>query len=535
MRHMVMAFTLLVSMLAMTLPAAAQSLPGSLVSIPASDGYQLQAYVAVPSGSGPFPLVVMPSSWSESDTEYVGEANKLAGDGFIVISYSSRGFGLGCSLSPQCGYIDIDGPLTVGDASMVIDWALQNTPADPNEIGISGISYGGGTSLLAAENDPRIKAVAALSSWADLLASLDANRTASSQAIGLLSFASYLGKPGALMRQVNRDVLASDYDAAVEAVLSDSATPGRSAINNVAAINANGPAVLLANAFEDSLFVPSQLVNFYNRLSVPKMMLLAHGDHTTAEMGGAMGFPNEIYAAVNDWFEHYLKGVQNGIDTQLPVQLKSQTGAWSTFANWNAAQQGAVTYNLTQPKGLFGILPTGSLTTGGGGNWQYGITGGYLTTATTGVALVSGALTGFLQLPPPVELVLVNRSNAGVWTGPVFTQTQNLMGMPSLQVTVTPSANQLTLIAYLYSVNASTGIGQLITWKPYSLRNVPVGVPQTVSMNLEATNWQIGAGNQLALVIGTSDIRYAGVTPMGSAVSFSASASTPSTLTVSLH
>ena len=533
MRYVAMAFIWLVAMLAE--PAMAQSLPGALVSIPTPDGYQLQAYVAVPSGSGPFPLVVMPSSWSESDTEYVGEANRLASDGFVVISYSSRGFGLGCSLSPQCGYIDIDAPLTVGDASTVIDWALQNTPADPNKIGISGISYGGGTSLLAAERDPRIKAVAALSSWADLLASLDANRMASSQAIGLLSFASYLGKPGTLMQQVNADVLAFDYDGAVQLVQNDPATPGRSAINNVAAINTNRPAVLLANAFEDSLFVPSQLVNFYNRLSVPKLLLFTHGDHTTAEMGGAMGFPNEIYTAVNDWFEHYLKGAQNGIDTQPPVQLKSQAGVWSTFADWNGVQQGSVTYNLTQPKGLFGILPTGSLSTGPGGTWQYGITGGYPTTATTGVALVSGALTGFLQLPPPVALALVSRSNAGVWTGPTLTQTRSLLGMPSLQITVTPGANRLTVIAYLYSVNASTGIGQLITWKPYSLRNVPVGMPQTINMNLEATDWEIATGNQLALVIDTADIRYAGVTPLGSVVSFSSSAAMPSTLTVSLH
>src|ERR1700756_4147614 len=83
MRYVAMMFTLLVSMLAIAMPAFAQSLPGSLVSIPTSDGYQLQAYVAVPSGGGPFPLVVMPSSWSESDVEYIGEANKLARDGFI--------------------------------------------------------------------------------------------------------------------------------------------------------------------------------------------------------------------------------------------------------------------------------------------------------------------------------------------------------------------------------------------------------------------------------------------------------------------
>jgi predicted acyl esterase len=533
MRHTAVLLGLLASVIATA--ATAQSLPGTLVSIPTPDGYQLQAYVAVPTGKGSFPLVVMPSSWGASDTEYVGEANLLANDGYVVISYSSRGFGTGCSLNPECGYIDIAGPLTVGDVSTVIDWALANTPSNPNEIGVSGISYGAGTSLLAAENDPRIKAVASMSTWADLVASLDANQTPSQQGIGLLSFASYLGKPGSLMAQVNTEVLADNFAGAVQVVVNDPNTPGRSPITNVANINANGPAVFVANDFEDSLFVPSQLINFYNQLTVPKMMMFSHGDHTTAELTGAAGLPNEVYAAVNAWFDHYLKGINNGINTQQPVQLKSQTDVWSTFANWNAVQQGAVTYNLTQPVSC-GLLYqcTGSLSSGSGGNWQYGVTGGYLTAATTGVAFVSGALTGYLDLPPAVALSLVNRWNVGAWVGPTVAQTQNLMGMPALQVTVTPTTNQLTLIAYLYDLNSS-GIGQLITWKPYTITHAAVGVPQTITMNLEATDWQVNPGDQLALVIGTDDLRYAGVTPVGSDVTFSASTAVPSTLTVSFH
>ncbi|MBE1160537.1 X-Pro dipeptidyl-peptidase [Dyella sp. 7MK23] len=522
-------------MLALAVPAAAQTLPGTSTSIPTPDGYQLQAYVAVPSGSGPFPLVVMPSSWGENYTEYVGEANALAGDGYVVISYSSRGFGTLCGLNPHCGYIDIDGPLTIGDVSTVIDWALSNTPSNPQAIGVSGISYGAGTSLLAAEHDTRIKAVASMSTWADLVASLDANQTPSQQGIGLLSFASYLGKPGALMAQVNTDVLADNFAGAVQAVQNDPNTPGRSPINAVAQLNANGTAVFVANAYEDSLFVPSQLINFYNQLTVPKRMMFSHGDHTTAELAGAFGFPNEIYSAVNAWFDHYLKGVDNGIDTQPPVQLKSQTGTWSTFADWNAVQQGAVTYQLTKPVSC-GLLYqcTGSLSTGTGGGWQYGITGGYLTAATTGVAFVSGALTGYLDLPPSVALSLVNRWNAGVWVSPAATQAQSLMGMPALQLTVTPTSNRLTLIAYLYDINAS-GIGQLITWKPYTLNNAAVGVSQTIGIQLEATDWQMKQGDQLALVIGTNDLRYAGVTPLNSDVTFSASTAVPSTLTVSFH
>ncbi len=533
MRKFASLFTLFVLAMTMVLPTSAQTLPGSIQSIATPDGFQLGAYVSVPTGhgSGPFPLIVMPSSWGISYIEYVGQANVLANDGYIVVSYSSRGFDTFCGINPSCGYIDIAGPLTVGDVSTVIDWALAHTPADPNKIGVSGISYGAGTGLLAAEHDPRIKAVAAMSGWANLGASLDANQTPSAQGIGVLSLDSYLGKPGPLVQQMNQDVLAGNFEGAIQTVLPVAAI--RDPSSTIAQLNTNHPAVFLANDFEDSLFVPSQLISFYNQLTVPKMIMFSHGDHATAEELGAVGLPNEVYAAATNWFDHYLKGVDNGVNTQPPVQLKSQTNIWSSYANWNAVQQGAVTYNLTQPSGA--LFPTGSLSSSASNSWQYGIIGGYPTTATSGVAMLSGVLTGYLQLPPAVELATIFRANAAVWTGPVFTRTQNVIGLPSLQITVTPSTPQLTLVAYLYSVDPWTGLGELISQKPYTLLNATPGVPQIIDMNLEATNWEIDAGRQLALVIDTADLRYAGVTPLNSHVTFGSSAASPSTLTVSLH
>lgn len=150
--------------------------------IPGWDGAQMGALVLVPQGqgAGPFPLIVMPASWSLPNLEYLGRATQLASDGYVVVSYTSRGFW------DSAGQIDIAGPDTVEDVSAVIDWALAHTPANPNAIGASGISYGAGISLLAAERDPRIKAVAALSGWADLEASLYSNRTVSQQGVGLL-------------------------------------------------------------------------------------------------------------------------------------------------------------------------------------------------------------------------------------------------------------------------------------------------------------------------------------------------------------
>jgi predicted acyl esterase len=520
-----------------SLPVAAQGLPGSLQSIPTPDGYQLQAYVSVPTGSGPFPVIVMPSSWGVSYAEYVGEANNLANDGYIVVSYSSRGFGAFCAIESTCGYIDIAGPLTVGDVSTVISWALAHTPANPVEIGVSGISYGAGTSLLAAENDSRIKAVASMSTWADLVASLDANQTPSAQGIFLLSLASYDGKPGALMQQVNNYVLAANYSGAVQAVLADPNTPERSPVTHVAQLNANGPAVFIANAFEDSLFPPDEVVDFYNQLTVPKYLMLEHGDHATDELLGALGFSNDVYSAATAWFDHYLKGVDNGIDTQPPVQMKSQTNVWNGYADWSVVESGNVTYNLTNPNfNLFtNLTSTGSLSTGSGGNWNYTMySPATETIANSGIALISGALTQW-GAPVTTSLPLVPRLFDTVWTGPTLSQTRYLTGTPDLRITVTPSTSQLSLYAYLYSVNPSTGMAQLMSWKPYTINGATPGVPQTLNLRMEATDWELDAGQQLALVVGSLDLRYDGVTPAGSAITLSGSNGTPSTLSVSLH
>ncbi|MGC1548162.1 MAG: hypothetical protein WA777_06500 [Rhodanobacter sp.] len=62
-----------------------------------------------------------------------------------------------------------------------------------------------------------------------------------------------------------------------------------------------------------------------------------------------------------------------------------------------------------------------------------------------------------------------------------------------------------------------------------------MNVPQTMGIRMEATDWEMDPGQELALVIGTVDLRYAGVTPVGSGVTFSTSTASPSTLTVSLH
>src|SRR3954463_3208767 len=99
MRRLVVALAVLVASvgLAPVPTQAAEVAAGFSTSyqrIPGAGGTEIGAVVLTPTGqgAGPFPLVVMPSSWGVPNLEYVGQGSKLATAGFQVISYSSRGF-----------------------------------------------------------------------------------------------------------------------------------------------------------------------------------------------------------------------------------------------------------------------------------------------------------------------------------------------------------------------------------------------------------------------------------------------------------
>jgi len=484
--------------------------------IPGAGGIEIGAVVLTPTGQGdgPFPLVVMPSSWGVPNVEYVGQGAKLATAGFQVISYSSRGFW------DTGGGIDIAGPPTVADVSKVIDWADQHTPADTERVAAVGISYGAGTSLLAAAQDPRITAVGALSGWADLIRSLNPNETVSLQAVaGLLALGNVTGRPGPEMASLQTKFVTGDFDGAIGEA--KQLAPVRSAATVVDQINARRPAVFLANAFEDSIFPPTQYTDFFTALTGPKRLLLAHGDHATPEASGAVGLPNETWSELAGWLRHYLTGTDNGADTEAPVQLKSQRGVWRGYPSWSAVGQERTSY-LTKA----GVLQAKEST-----GWSRTIGAGVPTVADSGVALLSGALQGLLSIPTGVVTPLVDRTFAGVWSGPAFDRPTVVNGSPKAHLTVKPSAASTSLFAYLYDVDA-LGVGSLISHKPYTLRGATPGKAVPLDVRLEATSWEVPAGHHLVLVVDTVDPRYLGRSVLGSTVTFSSPVGDPSWISV---
>ncbi|MCI2421730.1 CocE/NonD family hydrolase [Saccharopolyspora sp. K220] len=499
-------------LLVFLLAASAQAEPGCTVrsqTIPGADGVPLDAKVVEPRGNGPFPVLVMPASWSMSSEEYVGAAAKLAyQSGYVVVSYTARGFhGSG-------GEVEVAGPADVADASAVIDWALENTASDPERVGMAGVSYGAGISVLTAAADPRVRAVSAMSGWADLVASLYPNRTVSSQGAELLLASGHLtGRFGDDLRELERAYRAGHAEDGL------GMAPVRSPLTHVDELNGNGTAVLIANAWEDSLFPPRQMVDLYRGLRGPKRLMFSPGDHATPELFGAAGMPNDIWESTARWFDRYLRGVDNGIDVESPVQLKPVNGG--TWRGYPDLPMTTVDTRYLQADGSMGSAPV---------EWSREIAAGVPTVADSGAVMVNGTLQGF-NVPTGVLLPLVDRRAAGVWTSQPYRTAVTVNGAARLRTTITPSSPDTSVFAYLCDVDPS-GAASLITYKPFTVRDAAPGRPVELDLGLEPTLWQVPAGHRIGLVVDTVDPRYQGRSSLGSNLVFDSTASAPSTVEI---
>ncbi|MCG6494133.1 CocE/NonD family hydrolase [Kitasatospora sp. A2-31] len=491
-----------------------------LADIPAKDGVVLKADVFTPSPGTPgadpqgrYPLVVQPASWGQNDLEYIAQGRALAEDGYVVVTYTVRGFWA------SGGEVDVAGPEDVADISAVIDWALARTPADPQRVGMVGLSLGGGLTLLGAAFDPRIKAVASLSGWADLTDSLYSGQTRHLQAAAVLAgIQAPTGRRSPEFAQVLDDLFANrDLPRIIR--WADTRSPAR----YLDRINANGTAVLLANAWGDGFFNPGQITDFYERLTVPKRLELRPGDHASQEFTGLLGLPNAAWDSARSWLDQHLRAAP--ADRRRPVDLEVRpTGRHESHPDWQSVA--TRTDHVT----------VGADALGGpaAGEWRRTVLGGLPSGANGGVTLLSGAVDQALHQPPTVLVPLLARPAAGVWQSQPYLQGLSVRGAARLHTSVTASGPNGTAVAYLYDVDA-LGVGRLISHGPQSWTGRTPGVPFPLDVTLFATAYDVPAGHHLALVLGTRDALYGTTTPLGSTVTFTSTPADPSELTLPLR
>ncbi len=135
---------------------------------------QLDATLYLPPRT-PAPAVIMAHGFGGSKTSVAADAQDLARSGFVVLTYSARGFG------KSTGSISLDSlDAEVPDARRLVDYLATrpevqlDAPGDPR-VGVTGASYGGALSLMLAGTDARIDATVPLITWNSLEKSLFPN------------------------------------------------------------------------------------------------------------------------------------------------------------------------------------------------------------------------------------------------------------------------------------------------------------------------------------------------------------------------
>jgi putative CocE/NonD family hydrolase len=378
-----------------------------------------------------------------------------------------------------------------------------------------GVSYGAGISLLAAARDPRIKAVVAMSTWTDLAACFYPHDTTSIYSLGaLLGEAQKAGHlSGQLTSVTNTLVRDADAGGAEMAKLS----PPRSPASVINGLNKNHPAIMIANGFADSIISPQQLVSFYDKLTGPKRLELAAGDHGQPEYSGLLGTTNVTVTAARDWLDHYLDGAATATVKQDPVELQDvATRAWHSYPSWPAA---STTLQLG---------PDGSVSTGAAQTWTASIAAGTDTVATSGPTQISSP---YPYVAPKMTFTALDRAHAFVWTGPPVSGATLVTGLPRFTVDVRSSTGSATLFTYLYDVDAA-GSASLMSVAPYTVTGA--SSPTPISLDLPPTSWTFAPGHRLAVVVDTVDGRWHSASAAGSTVTLSSSAAHPASLSLAI-
>ncbi|WP_408668118.1 alpha/beta fold hydrolase [Jatrophihabitans sp.] len=173
-----------------------QSIPGT--PEPGGGAVLLDSSLYLPERT-PAPAILLAHGFGGSKAGLDGQARTLARAGYVVLTYTARGFGA------SGGLIHLDSRrYEVADGSRLLDF-LQARPevaraGERPVLGVAGSSYGGALALMLGATDQRIAAVAADITWNNLARALfpNAAATGADQRVGVFKrlWAGYLFSSG---------------------------------------------------------------------------------------------------------------------------------------------------------------------------------------------------------------------------------------------------------------------------------------------------------------------------------------------------
>jgi predicted acyl esterase len=402
-----------------------------------SDGVQIAVTYYVPAGAPPaggWPAIMMFHGLGQTRNTFeygahTWSANSiaetyLAPRGYAVLTFDARAHG------ESGGLFSLDGPRELQDTRELFSWLKLHPEINGNRIGAVGVSYGGGMVWLATVAGVPFKAIAVGASWTDLNAALAPQNLVRS----------------GIVFQFSRDIPQSKYAPGIADLLQQALAGNASAIRAFVAARSTRTQlhtlklpVLMLQGRRDFAFDADQAVSAFRLLRGPKRLYLGDIGHTPAPnpVAELPHYADETLA----WFDHYLKGVQNGVGKRPQVELAADP--------WNGK---TVTYNGIPPTRTlrFTLAGSGTLTALGKVARTTGRVGHVETFGAPTVQIRASSTTGYSHLvvvlsairPDGSEIVI---SDGGATTAQLGPKPRTITIRPQDEITSIPRGARLRI------------------------------------------------------------------------------------------
>ena len=297
-------------------PAQASS---SELSLPMDDGVSLAATLYLPDGTAPpggWPAVMLFHGLGGTRASMAPIAQGfLVNQGYAVLAYDARGHGA------SGGLVTLDGPREVADVHAAFAWLTTRPDVSDTQVGAMGFSLGGGVVLRAAVEGVPFKAIVPLMTWTNLYEALAPQGWPKTGAIA--NFLQSVHSWDPTTYGIAQDAIRNQNVSTVKAFAAL-----RSSLSGLKSLST--PAFFIQGR-RDYAFDISQARKGYNAVKGPKRLYLGDLGHAPAANPPAES-PHYLTEA-REWFDRYVKGLPNGIDTRLPIEVAADpwTGKTASF------------------------------------------------------------------------------------------------------------------------------------------------------------------------------------------------------------
>jgi putative CocE/NonD family hydrolase len=429
---------------AQTAPPPAPARESGYVTV--RDGTLLHYTVVRPAGSGRFPTLFTYDGYDAGSNPDPGYISQFVPQGYAFIGVSLRG--TGCS----GGVWDFFQPAEATDGYDVIEWVARQAWSN-GKVGMIGKSYPGITQLFVAEQrPPHLRAIAPGHTYGDIYRDV-------SYPGGIFNYSfaalwSFIAQPYPSYSAGIQGTAAGDQTCAQNQALrpqnlpksaflqaqqhmwDDALIRERSPIYHADRINVPVYTVI---SWQDEQVGPRS-VNWLSKIRSPLYAIVTNGDHGMYRTAPSL-------AELQRYFDHYLKGAQNGFAKTPRIRVW-----WESGRNGARAPGWVTSLNTWPPKGnvrRFTLSEGGSLGSGKG-------TGGpdpYLYAGPTGQGIQNPRYSGVTTQPDtylwsdkPLPGTAVS------YTSPPLTKDMTAVGSASLDLWLASTAVDTDLQATITEV-----------------------------------------------------------------------------------